>query len=66
MVQYIDTLHDLITSIENEITTLTTALSNTEHVLYSTRQDLSVSRTFKAVNGVSTSISHQDDSQLQG
>ena len=48
MAQHIDTLHDRMTSIENEILTLTTALSNTEHVLYSTRQDLSVSRTFIA------------------
>ena len=46
MVQYTDTLHDRITSIENKTTTLNTILSDTEHVLYSTSQDLSAIRAF--------------------
>ena len=42
MVQYIDTLHDRTTSIENKISTRHTAHDDTEHVPYcSTRQDFS-------------------------
>ena len=51
MVQYIDKLLDRITSMESEITALNTALSDTEHALHSTRQDLSASRAFIASEG---------------
>jgi len=51
MVQYIDKLHDRISSMENEITALNTALTDTEHALHSIRQDLSASRAFVASEG---------------
>jgi hypothetical protein len=51
MLQYIDKLHDRISSMESEITALNTALSDTEHALHSTRQDLSASRAFVSSEG---------------
>jgi len=51
MVQYIDKLHERVSSMENEITALNTALTDTEHALHSIRQDLSASRAFVASEG---------------
>jgi hypothetical protein len=51
MLQYIDRLHERLTSMESEVTALNTALSDTEHALHSTRQDLSASRAFVASEG---------------
>jgi len=51
MVQYIEKLHDRISSMESEVTALNTALSDTEHALHSIRQDLSASRAFVASEG---------------
>ena len=50
MVQYIDKLHNRITSMENEIMPLNTTLFDTDYALYSTRQELSakLSRDFIA------------------
>ena len=65
MVQYIDTVHDRTTSIENKITTLHTALSDTEH-LCSTRRDFSAIRPFIAnhsnpvIDNIGTSLQKQD------
>jgi len=51
MVQYIEKVHERMTSMEGEITALNTALSDTEHALHSTRQDLSASRAFVSSEG---------------
>ena len=48
MVRYISKRHNWITSMENEITPLNTALFDTDYALYSTRQELSASRDFIA------------------
>lgn len=49
--QYIEKLLERVSSMESEITALTTALSDTEHALHSIRQDLSASRAFVASEG---------------
>jgi len=51
MVHYIDKLVDRVSSMENEITALNTALTDTEHALHSIRQDLSASRAVVASEG---------------
>jgi len=51
MREHIDKLHERITSMESEIAALNTSLSDTEHALHSTRQDLSASRAFVASEG---------------
>lgn len=51
MLQYIDKLHDRVSSMESEITALNTTLTDTEHALHSIRQDLSASRAFVASEG---------------
>ena len=48
MVQYIDKLYDWISSMENGIKVLNTALSDTEHAIYPTRRDLSACHAFIA------------------
>ena len=51
MREHIDKLHERIASMESEIAALNTSLSDTEHALHSTRQDLSASRAFVASEG---------------
>ena len=51
MLHHIDKLHERITSMESEISALNTVLSDTEHALHSTRQDLSASRAFVSSEG---------------
>jgi len=51
MLHHIEKLVERITSMESEITALNTVLSDTEHALHSTRQDLSASRAFVSSEG---------------
>jgi hypothetical protein len=51
ILQYNDTLHERISSMERKVTALDTALFDTEHALRSTRQELSASQAFVASEG---------------